>query len=188
MIIIIQVKSNQVWLCSLSPGKRLLLQVLVGVVLAVVVVVVVVSSLLLFHLWDANKCWQWWYKPIAAVKHMMMSRSTHHKMSMLRRLSIWLRLYRGPLLFIIALVSWPGLDKTRSHNLTVSYTPPQHTKSTVSPDQENRTQVGARLWQTLVEKGVSCVSPSISCQNVCHEKSIKVFWLGNICVEFKLYC
>lgn len=59
---------------------------------------------------DVSQCW---YTPMAAVIHMMMSRTTHHRMSVFRRLSSWLRLYLGPLLFIMALVSWPESHSKR---------------------------------------------------------------------------
>ena len=47
---------------------------------------------------------------------MMMSRSTHHRTSVFRRFSSWLRLYLGPLLFIMAFVSWPESQRENSSN------------------------------------------------------------------------
>lgn len=47
------------------------------------------------------------YRPIAAVRHITKSRTTHQRMSVFRCFSSLLRLYLGPLLFIMALVSWP---------------------------------------------------------------------------------
>lgn len=61
------------------------------------------------------------YTPMAAVRHMMMSRTTHHRMSVFRCFSSWLRLYLGPLLFIMALVSWPKSHGRRRTNIFFHY-------------------------------------------------------------------
>lgn len=56
------------------------------------------------------------YRPIAAVRHIMKSRTTHQRMSVFRCFSSLLRLYLGPLLFIMALVSWPESIKREEHS------------------------------------------------------------------------
>lgn len=51
------------------------------------------------------------YVPSAPMRHMTNSSPTQKNMSMFIRCSILLRLYRGPLLFSMALVSWPSRQK-----------------------------------------------------------------------------
>lgn len=56
------------------------------------------------------------YRPIAAVRHITKSRTTHQRMSVFRCFSSLLRLYLGPLLFIMALVSWPESITREEHS------------------------------------------------------------------------
>lgn len=63
-------------------------------------------------------CWcMCLFLPTAAVRHMTSSKTTLQIMSMLSLRSSLLRLYRGPLLFCIAFVSWPKQAHTHSQIL-----------------------------------------------------------------------
>ena len=59
------------------------------------------------------------YLPNAPVKHITTKSRTHQRTSVFALLSNLLRLYLGPLLFSIALVSWPTWVTKYSENVEI---------------------------------------------------------------------